>query len=114
MLQREHTAPISLSDRGCNCIFRMCYIGVCGAFVCGVWKDKRVQRAVYSIVLDMLPALATNDVALHQGDILHEMKHIDSERLFRSLPPSLRELMQRNQADIFEALQYLRGVVVGK
>jgi len=58
--------------------------------------DAGVEGGVASVVIDVMPLMATSVRALHQGDDLVDYHHIDSIKYFKPLPDGLQKNFTMN------------------
>jgi len=65
---------------------------VLGVFMTALLADAGVERGVAMVVIDVMPPMATNVKALHQGDNLVDYHHIDLIAYFKALPDGLQKI----------------------
>ena len=58
--------------------------------------------------------MSTYIPALHLGDELGDLKHINSIQYFRALPPALQKIMQLNMLAHVEFLRFTRGEIISE
>ena len=58
---------------------------VLGVFMSALLRDARVKQDVVLVVIDVMPPMATSVRALHKGDTLVDLHHIDSIAYFKAL-----------------------------
>ena len=56
--------------------------------------------------------MSTYIPALHRGDDISELKHINSIKYFRALPPALQKIMELNLLATVEFLRFARGEIL--